>query len=312
MIDILSIVAPVFGLIALGYVFGRMGWLSPTAEQGVSEFAFRLAIPCLLFKTIVTADFADLSVAGVWLSFYGAVGVTYTASVLGTRYLLKRPAVDGAPIAMSSLFGNAVMLGIPVSLTTFGPPAAAPLALILSVHAPSLWLLTTLHARLADRVSDAGAAEIAKTLVRDLGGNPIILGILLGGLWRLTGLPLPEVGLKVLSLLAQAGVPAALVALGLSLVRFEIKGQVPTLAMILMLKLLLLPLVAIVLATFVFQLDPVSAGVVAIVAAAPTGANAYIFATKNGRAVNSASGAVALGTVVSALTVSLLLVFIKP
>ena len=66
MFEILSIVAPVFGLIALGYLFGWRGWLSSTAEQGVSEFAFHLAIPALLFKTIITADFQNLSVAGVW------------------------------------------------------------------------------------------------------------------------------------------------------------------------------------------------------------------------------------------------------
>lgn len=312
MLGILSIVAPVFGLIALGYAFGRLGWLSPIAEQGVSEFAFRLAIPALLMKTVATAELGDLSIAGVWLSFYGAIATTYIASVFSTHFILKRPPQDAASIAMSCLFGNAVMLGIPISLTTYGPAAAAPLALILSVHAPSLWLLTTLHARIADSSTSTHPGEILKTLVQDLGQNPIIIGILLGLLWRFSGVPVPEVALKLLNLLAQAGVPAALVGLGLSLVRFEIKGQVPTLSMIVVLKLLLMPLIAFTLGRFVFDLDPIPLGVVAILASVPTGANAYIFATKNGRAVNSASGAVALGTVLSALTVSLLLAFIKP
>lgn len=310
--QIVSIVAPVFGLIALGFAFGRRGWLSPVAEQGVTEFAFRLAIPALLFKTIVTAELGGLSVAGVWVSFYAAIAVTYMASVFGTHFLLKRPQQDAASIAMSSIFGNAVMLGIPISLTTYGPAAAAPLALVVSIHAPTLWLATTLHARISDRKTGAGAGEIAATLFRDLGQNPIIIGILLGGAWRLLSLPTPEIGVKVLSLLAQAGVPAALVALGLSLVRFEIKGQVPTLTMIIILKLLLLPLVAYCLGRFAFGLEPVSLGVVTILASMPTGANAYIFASRNGRAVNSASGAIALGTVISALTTSLLLAFIKP
>lgn len=312
MFEILSIVAPVFGLIALGYLFGWRGWLSSTAEQGVSEFAFHLAIPALLFKTIITADFQNLSVAGVWLSFYGAVVVTYAASVLGTKFLLRRPSEDAASIAMSSMFGNAVMLGIPISLATFGAPAAAPLALVLSIHAPTLWLIATLHANIASRDAGAGAGDIVATLFRDLSRNPIIVGIVLGGLWRFSGLQMPDVGLKVLGLLAQAGVPAALVALGLSLVRFEIRGQVPTLAMIVVLKLLLMPIVAITLASLVFELDRLSLGVVAILAAVPTGVNAYIFANQTGGAINSASGAVALGTVISALTVSILLVFIKP
>lgn len=312
MFDVLSIIAPVFGLIALGFMFGRLGWLSTTAEKGVSEFAFNLAVPALLFKTVSTMELGDVSVAGVWLSFYGAIATAYALSVLGTLFLLKRPALDGASIAMSSVFGNAVMLGIPISLTTFGNAAAAPLALILSVHAPSLWLATTLHARLADQTSGVGVSKVAVKLFEDLSHNPIILGIVAGGLWRLFGLTMPEVGLKLLGLLAQAGVPAALVALGLSLVRFQIKGQVPTLTMIVCLKLLVMPLVAFTLGYFIFGLDPVSLGVVSIVAAAPTGANAYIFASKNGRAINSASGAVALGTVLSSMTIAILLSVIKP
>ena len=42
-------------------------------------------------------------------------------------------------------------------------------------------------------------------------------------------------------------------------------------------------------------------------AAVPTGANAFLFAVKMGRAVNSASGAVALGTAVAAVTATILL-----
>ncbi|MEQ8824605.1 MAG: AEC family transporter [Filomicrobium sp.] len=312
MLDVLSIIAPVFGLIAIGFLFGRLQWLSPTAEKGVSEFAFNLAIPALLFKTIATMELGDVSVAGVWLSFYGAIATAYLLSVLGTKFVLKRPMLDGASIAMSTVFGNAVMLGIPISLTTFGTPAAAPLALILSVHAPSLWLATTLHARMADRQVGVGLSTVAARLFDDLSHNPIILGIVAGVLWRLFGFTMPDVGLKVLNLLAQAGVPAALVALGLSLVRFQIKGQVPTLTMIIALKLLAMPIVAFSLGYFVLGLDPVSLGVVTIVAAAPTGANAYIFANKNGRAVNSASGAVALGTVLSAITMTVVLTVIKP
>ena len=311
MLDILTIVAPVFGLIAIGYGFGRLKWLSPTAEQGVSEFAFNLAVPALLFKTVATAELADLSIAGVWLSFYGTIAAGYVLSALGTHFLLRRPAEDAAPIAMSTIFGNAVMLGIPISLTTYGPAAAAPLALILSTHAPTLWLATTLHARLVGRQAGGSPVDLITTLVRDLGRNPIIVGIALGLVFRLSGLQMPEVGLKLLGLLAQAGVPAALVALGLSLTRFEIKGQVPTLSMILAIKLAVMPLVALFLGLAVFRLDPVSAGVVAIIAAAPTGANAYIFASKAGRAINSASGAVALGTIISAVTISLLLAFLK-
>jgi predicted permease len=61
-----------------------------------------------------------------------------------------------------------------------------------------------------------------------------------------------------------------------------------------------MPAVAWVLAFWVFRLPPIAAGVVVLFAAMPAGANAYIFATRYQRVVNSASGAVALGTVLAA------------
>ncbi len=60
----------------------------------------------------------------------------------------------------------------------------------------------------------------------------------------------------MLQLLAQSGVPCALVALGASLTNFQIKGQAPTLTSMLLLKLLVMPLIAWVLAFKVFGCRP--------------------------------------------------------
>jgi predicted permease len=60
------------------------------------------------------------------------------------------------------------------------------------------------------------------------------------------------------------------------------------------LKLLAMPTAAFVLA--------LAAGVVVLFAGMPTGANAYIFAVQYQRQVNPVSGAVALGTLLAAVT----------
>ena len=142
----------------------------------------------------------------------------------------------------------------------------------------------------------------AGQLFRDIAGNTIILAILAGLLWRQTGLGLHPQLDQIVSMLAKAAIPSALVSLGLSLVGFRIAGQLPTLSMIVVLKLVLMPLGAWYLAAIVFQLPPLEVGVITVFAAMPTGANAYLFAEKHGRATNSASGAVALGTLLSVAT----------
>jgi predicted permease len=73
------------------------------------------------------------------------------------------------------------------------------------------------------------------------------------------------------------------------------------------LKLLVLPIVGWGLAFYVFRLPYLQAAVVVLLCAMPAGANSFLFAQRYNRVVNSASGAVALGTALSLVTSALLL-----
>ncbi|WP_426611411.1 AEC family transporter [Bradyrhizobium sp. McL0616] len=59
----------------------------------------------------------------------------------------------------------------------------------------------------------------------DLSRNTIILAIGFGLAWRLARLGLNPTVDRIIEMLAQAGSPAALIALGINLFRFEAKGE---------------------------------------------------------------------------------------
>jgi malonate transporter and related proteins len=298
---VVAIVLPIFALIALGYLTARAGWLSDTAQKGISEFAFNFAMPALLFRSIATTPGLDSGAERVAFAYFGGIGTVWLLATLATRGLLRRPAIDAASIAMTSVFGNIVMIGIPLVLAVVGPAGAAPMAVILGIHTPLLWFTGILQQQHAEQRGDRTARHVAMDLGRELLRNPLLIAIASGSIWRLTGLALPGAVDSSLSLLGQAGIPCAQVALGASLTRFAIKGQVPTLSMVLVLKLLAMPLVVYLL-TWVFAVPKPAADVALIFAAMPAGANAFLFAERTGRVVNSASGAVALGTALGALT----------
>jgi malonate transporter and related proteins len=306
---VITIVLPVFALIALGYAGVRFGYFSGAFQKGLTEFSSMVAIPALLFRTIATNNAPAASPFKIWLAYFGSVAVIWVLATLMTRYVLDRPAGDGASIAMTSAYGNSVMLGIPLCVSLYGDAAVPAMAAILAFTSPTYWTIATLHhqAAIADRERSVG--QLLLGVVKDLLRNPLIIAILCGTIVRLTGLPLPTVLERILQLLAQAGVPTALVALGAGLVGFAIKGQGPTLATVLALKLIVMPLVALAL-ILALGLPPAATGVVLIFAAAPSGANAYLFASKVDRAVNSASGAVALGTMLSLVTMSLIVAWL--
>jgi predicted permease len=309
--SVLAIVAPVFALIAIGYGATRLGQLSGTTGKALAEFAFTLAMPALLFRTLATAKDVPISPLLIWLAYFGAVAVAWLLAMAATRLLLRRPAEDMAAIAMTAVYGNIVMIGIPLNLATFGEAAVAPMAVILSINTPLLWFLGTMLQAMATRSGSVSPLATALGLIKDLARNPLILAILAGGAWRLTGWPLPALADGVLALLAQAGIPAALVSLGASLTNFAIAGQTPTLVTVIVLKLLIMPVIA-ALICLLLDLPPVVAGVVILFAAMPAGSNSYLFAMKFGRVVNSAAGAAALGTFLSAVTSLLLVAYLAP
>ena len=193
-----------------------------------------------------------------------------------------------------------------MSIAAFGDRAAVPAAKLVSLHTPVLFFVGTLHQALSGEERKSTVASVMAELGNELARNPIIVAIIAGTLWRLTGLGIHPALDRALLLLGQASVATALVGLGLSLVNFEIKGQAPTLSLILILKLIVMPTFAWFLATQVFDVSPMAAAVLILFAAMPTGANAYLFATRNGRAFNSASGAVALGTILAVFSAAII------
>ncbi len=303
---VVSIVVPIFALIALGFLAARFRAIAETTQKGLAEFTFSFAMPALIFRTLATPQDFAVAPGPIWIAYFGAVALTWALATFITRVLLARPAVDAPSIAMTSVYGNIVMLGIPILIAMHGPAAAAPMALILMLNTPSLWLSGTIHLAIADRAAARSVPQAARAVVLDLARNPLIIAIVCGTLWRMTGLGLAEPIDKSIALLAGAGIPCALFVLGASLAGFEIKGQTPTLATVLVLKLVFQPLTAWFIATHVLDLPTVARNVVVIFAATPSGANAYLFATRSGRVVNSASGAVALGTVLSVFLISAL------
>ena len=307
MSDVLATIAPVFALILLGYLAARFKLLSGEAARGLAEFIFAIAMPALLFRTMVTSAPVEGAPLAIIASFYIADAAIWVLASVGAFLLLKSSRVGAASIAMAASFGNTVMVGLPLGLSYFGKPAGPILALVIAFHAPALWIIATLQAEWS-----GSRAEMSKklgSLAVDLAKNPIVAGVVLGGLWRITGFGLPSFADRTLELLGLASIPGALFSLGMGLTKFRLKEGLPAAAFIGVVKLLILPLTTFGLAR-AFALPPLATAVVVLLAACPTGANAYIFAERYKSEDGAVSGAVALTTVVSVVTISLVLLFL--
>ncbi len=311
MLAVLSIVAPVFALMALGFIVARRGYLPEGAGPALAQFAFKIAMPALLFRAMLNANALPSSLGQFLLAYFLPVAVLWAVATAYCAFVLRRPAEDHAPFAMGATFGNTVMLGIPIAITAFGQQMAAPLAILIAIEAPLLWVAATLHIEFARRGRNISPAAL-QAVFKDLATNTIILSLVLGAIGRAVGLTLPDAPDRFLALLGQAGVPVALFALGMVLASFRVSGETRTISALSALKLLALPALVYLSAAHVFALPPQWTAVLVLQAAMPVGANVFLFAARYERSAPTISAAIVVSTVVAVVTVSTMLLFLQP
>lgn len=311
MLAVISLIAPVFGLIGLGFLVARVRWLDAGATRALAEFSYRVAVPALLFRVMASSGIPDVSPLRLLGAYFAAITTTWITATLATWALLRRPAVDAPSIAMGACFGNGVMLGIPLILGALGNDAATPIAFLVTVETAFLWILATLHMEIADRGLRSISFAAFGGILRDVARNPIVGSVLLGIAWAASGLTLPALPDKLIGLLAQSAVPVSLFALGMSLAGYSIKGQIRTMTLICGLKLAFYPALASIFALWVFELPPLWAAALILFTSMPVGANAFVFAALYDRAVGSVSAAIAVSTVIAVLSLTIVLAIVQ-
>jgi predicted permease len=300
----------VFGLVALGYGAGRTGYLKADAGAALSQFAVGVALPVLLFRTMVGADFHGAAPWALWATYFTAVAVTWSCGHLVTTRIFGRDSQTGVVGGVASAFSNLVLLGIPFMLGIFGEQGFEVLSLIVAVHLPIMLASSIVMFEIFGKGSNTSPLQIAATFLGRLFRNPLIIGILAGLIWRLTGVPLPGLFGRLVDALADVAGPVALFAIGLELVNFGLSGNIRPAFALSAVKLLLMPLVALG-AALLFGLPPLSAKVAVIAAALPSGINSYLIAVQFGTGQGLASNQLTIATAGAVLTTAFWLMVLQ-
>ncbi|RUW98660.1 AEC family transporter, partial [Mesorhizobium sp. M8A.F.Ca.ET.023.01.1.1] len=181
----------VFSLVALGYLAGFTGYLRPASGEGISDFAVSVAMPLLLFQTMVNADFHGVAPWPLWGAYFTAAAITWAAGHLVTTRIFGRDARAGVVGGVSSAYSNVVLLGAPFILGIFGPSGFEVLSLLVSVHLPIMMMASIVLFEMFGRGSGEHVhpLRVLRSFLRRLFINPLIIGILLGLAWRISGVP---------------------------------------------------------------------------------------------------------------------------
>ena len=249
--QIVAIVLPVFGLIALGYAAAWSGILRRETGEALSDFVFIVAIPVLVFRTLATAVFGGASPWGLWVAYFSVFAVMWVIGTGTIRRLFGRDARAGVVAGISTAYGNTVLVGIPLALAAYGNDGAVAMALIIAIHLPVMMTTSAIlivHAERRDGVvhAEPGTRAILRGLGLNLSRNPLIIALVLGALWHVLGVPLDGFARIMVDRIADVAATLALIGMGMTLRNYGIRGNVQAGLVLAALKLLLMPALVLV------------------------------------------------------------------
>lgn len=303
MTALLDVILPVFLVIGFGYAAAWRGLFSDGAMDGVMSYAQNFAAPCLLFRSIADLDLSAAYNTGLLTSFYAGAFAGFAAGFLGARLIFNRPLTDSVAIGFACMFSNSLLLGLPITERAYGPAALEGNYAIISLHAPLLYGFGICLMEWArSRGQGLSAQALAAEVVRAIFSQPLVIGICLGFVVNLSGLPLPSVATAAVGLMADTAIPTALFGLGGVLLRYRPDGDRATIAMVCAVSLILHPGVTWLVARG-FGLDTNGLRSAVVTAAMAPGVNAYMFAHLYGVGKRVAASSVLVATACSIGTI---------
>ena len=267
---------PVLVLILIGFGLKRVELLPQETWPGIEKLTYFVLFPALLVGTL-----GNQSLDGVpWQSMLAVVAGTLAiaATVLFAWYRL-RPSLEG-PV-FTSIFQGGVRFNTYIALAVaqafFGFEGLTLAAVAAGLMIVLINLLCVFVLIMYGKAEVRGVAPY----VREIAGNPLVLGCAVGWFLSLSGVGLPGIAENVLEMVGRAALPLGLLAVGAALRPEAVPGHAGSVAVSSIVQFGLKPASAVLLIAS-FQLPDVAAAVVLIAFMVPTAPSAYILARQLG------------------------------
>ena len=285
-VTVLEIVAPVFLLAAIGFVWVKVG--AEYRIRFVTQLSMTLGVPCLIFTALMQTELDPSALTTLTVASVAAYAVVTVVTAAMVRVLRLETRTFTAPL----IFGNTGNLGLPLALFAFGDVGLSYAVVVFAVMAVmsftfGVWLV-------------AGGGSPFKVLK-----EPMVAATLLGALFLWQGWETPRFLTNTLELVGQIAIPLMLITLGVAVARLSPGGMGR--AFVLALVKLAICTAAAWFVGLQFQLDQVAFAVLVLQVATPVAVTSYLLAEKYGADADAVAGLVVASTLMAVLALPLLL-----
>ena len=283
---------PDFSLILLGILIRRWMTFGENFWAGLEKLVYFILFPALLINSLVKAKLDLLSAFPLLATAFVAIVAGMLLGLL-PRMFSKVPALTFASMYQCAFRYNSY-IGLAVVSMLFGQSGVATLGIIIGTAVP---LVNVVAIGMLARHGQLG-------LWREVLRNPLIWATIIGLSLNLVGYVPPAPVLAFLGRLAEASIALGLLAVGAALQMGGAAGVKGLAAWLIVVKLLLLPLVAVFVGPLL-GLSGLYYQVAVLFAALPTASAAYILAVRMGGDGKSVAWLISASTLASMLTLTL-------
>jgi predicted permease len=294
----LAVSLPTFAWVVLGIVLSRAGLLPARWIDGISRLAFNFGLPLMLCAGAAQVDYTHIADA---VHVFAGVAATLLILILSWRYCRWRgyPRAQQGIFVQASFRSNLAIVGVALCVAAYGERGTALAALPVA-------LLTMLYNVLAVWVLDTtlGARTTALSIVFGITRNPLVIGIGIGVVVSLSGMPLPGIVPTAGTALSQFFLPVMLVCIGGSMRLDSLRGAGAIAWEAAAWRLLISPALAVVLGLLLGARGE-ALGVLFLLLSSPVATASFVMVVAARGDSVLAANLVVLTTLVSVVTVTL-------
>ena len=290
MTSIINVVLPAFFVIFVGFLVGKLLKISISP---VVELALYVAVPALVLTSLLEQDIILLDAARVWAAAFAVQAGCFAAAVAVFKALRQKHS--GLYMAIALM--NTVNIPFPIIYLAYGDEGLVVATLF---YLPNVIMMYTLGIYV---YSGKGGKESIKEVLR----QPVVYAAVLGLVFNFLDVPMPELVMNSLGLVAQLAVPIVLITLGYNLSKIRL-DSIPTTVLASVLRIGVGLGLGLLMAN-VLGLEGIARSVVIIISAMPAAAQNSILATRYNNEPELVSSVVFLTTAASLVIIPLLLKF---
>jgi malonate transporter and related proteins len=303
---VLSLVIPVFLIVALGYILKKTGMINDQFVKVSSQIVFKVSLPALIFSEITRIDITEDVNLWVVVFIYGGTLISVAFSWMVAIIFITEPK-DQTVFIQGSFRGNYAIIGLALISNVFGPAALGKASLVLAFTIPLYNVLSIIALTVPLRKEKQ--LNITKTLFEII-KNPLIIGVAAAIPFSYFQIPVHHTINIAIEYVADISLPLALIGIGGFLNFKDLKQSSVIASFSTFIKLFIIPISATFFAYwFNFRGDEL--GIIFILFACPTAIASFIMAEAMGSNSRLAANILLITTLASVATITLGLFILK-